>query len=171
MFPARPQREVPRPEHLFNHLKTCCAAEQGPKIYRVSPPVPGAPLPGGELGVTVLSDTRGDGQTQGMAFIQGHLYLVRHGSHSKEDFRLDTLVRLKRLDDGESFGEPERLFEFPAVPGENVGWESDHGVHGIVPGPDGKSIYLIARTKGQALYGIHRLQALLGDRPTPDRGG
>ncbi len=119
------------------------AAEQGPKIYRISPPAPGA-LPAGEQTVTVLSDRWGDGQTQGMAFIQGSLYLVRHGDHSAENFRPDTLVRLKRLEDGESFGEPEQLFEFPAVPGENVGWESDHGVHGIVPGPDGRSIYVMA---------------------------
>ena len=119
------------------------AAEQGPKIYRVSPPAPGVAFDG-EVAVEVISEVWGDGQTQGMAFINGYLYLVRHGNHAKDGFRPDTIVRLKRLEGDGGFGEPEKIFEFPAVPGENVGWESDHGVHGIVPGPDGRSIYVVA---------------------------
>lgn len=116
------------------------ASQQGPRLCRITPPAVGAPVES-ECKVEELAH-HGLNQTHGMAFIGGALYLVRHGDHTKERFRGDDIVRVKVLEDGK-LSEPERIFEFPAVPGENVGWDGEHGVHGIVPSPDGKSIYVI----------------------------
>lgn len=126
----------------FDHDGNIYTGQQGAKIHRITPPPVGVPVEG-EATVVEVSNSWGGGQTQGMAFINGFLYLVRHGNHEKENFRPDDIVRLKQLECDGKFAEPERIFEFPALPGENVGWDSDHGVHGIVPGPDGKSIRVI----------------------------
>ena len=126
----------------FDEHGNIYASQQGQRIYRITPPAPGVPVEG-ECKVTELSAEWGSNQTQGMAFINGYLYLVRHGNHEKEHFKADDIVRLKALGEDGKFGEPERIFEFPAVPGENIGWDGEHGVHGIVPSPDGKSIYVI----------------------------
>jgi putative heme-binding domain-containing protein len=115
-------------------------SQQGPRLCRVTPPPVGVPFEG-ECKVEELPHL-GLNQTHGMVFIKGSLYLVRHGDHSKERFRSDDIVRVRVLEDGK-LDTPETIFEFPAVPGENIGWDGEHGVHGIVPGPDGKSIYVI----------------------------
>ncbi|MCE9608591.1 MAG: c-type cytochrome [Chthoniobacter sp.] len=123
----------------FDDQGNIYASQQGPRICRITPPPVGAAE--GGCKVEELAHY-GLNQTQGMAFIGGALYLVRHGDHSKERFKPDDIVRLKVQDDGK-LGEPERIFEFPAVPGENVGWDGEHGLHAIAAGPDGKSIYVI----------------------------
>ncbi len=113
-------------------------SDQGPRLYRMTVPSPGKSHPSS---VELVSDKWGF--TQGMAFIHGSLYVVQHGDHSKEKFRPEVLLRIKDTDGDDQLDLAERLFEFPKVIGDAANWY-EHSLHAIVPGPDGKSIYIIS---------------------------
>ncbi len=114
------------------------AADQGTRLFRITPQGPGSSA---ECGVELVSDKWGN--SQGMAFINGALYVVQNGDHSEENFKPDTILRVKDTDGDDKLDTAERLFDFPAVPGEEAPW-NEHGMHAIVPGPDGKSIYVVS---------------------------
>ncbi len=133
----------------FDDRGNIYAAEHGPKLFRITPPPLGAsPESAAKVEVAFGDLLKPDprppifGMVQGMAFVDGSLYLVRHGDLTKEHFLPDAIVRLKDTDGDGRLDAAARIFEFPAVPDENPGWH-EHGVHGIARGPDGKSIYVI----------------------------
>ncbi|WDE99403.1 c-type cytochrome [Lentisphaera profundi] len=85
----------------------------------------------------------GRGSVQGMAFINKKLYMVRNGNHAKENYVPDSIVRLSDSNNDEQLDKLEYLFDIPSVPGEQAPW-NEHGMHAIVAGPDGKSIYVVS---------------------------
>jgi putative heme-binding domain-containing protein len=114
------------------------ASDQGQRLFRITPPAVGSP---GECRVEVVSDQWG--YSQGMTFLQGALYVVQHGDHSEENFRPDVLLRLTDSDGDDRLDAVERLIEFPRVTGDAANW-TEHSLHAVVPGPDGKSLYIVS---------------------------
>jgi len=114
------------------------ASDQGPGLFRLTPPAPGSSA---EPKVELVSDKWG--YSQGMTFIHGSLYLVQHGDHSEKNFRPESILRIKDTDGDDKLDTVEKLFEFPRVTGDAANWY-EHNVHAIVPGPDGKSIYVVS---------------------------
>ncbi len=114
------------------------ASDQGPRLFRITPPAPGKST---ACRVELVSNQWG--HSQGMAFIQGALYVVQHGDHSEQNFRPEVLLRLRDTDGDDKLDTAERLFEFPRVTGDAANWY-EHSLHAVVPGPDGKSIYIVS---------------------------
>ena len=114
------------------------ASDQGPRLFRITPSVSGT---NGECLVEIVSDQWGF--SQGMAFINGALYLVQHGDRSEENFRPDVLLRVKDTDGDDKLDSAERLIEFPRVTGDAANWV-EHSLHAVVPGPDGQSLYIVS---------------------------
>jgi putative heme-binding domain-containing protein len=112
-------------------------------LFRISPPPIGA---GGECGVELVSNKWG--RCQGMAWVDGSLYVVQHetrpkGGSKEKDLDPDAILRLRDTDGDDKLDSAERLFVFPKVTGDKRPWY-EHHIHGIVRGPDGKSIYVIS---------------------------
>ena len=114
------------------------ASDQGPRLFRITPARSGIES---ESKVEVVSDKWG--YSQGMAFINGSLYLMQHGDHSEQNFRREVLLRLTDTDGDDRLDKAERLIEFPRVIGDAANWY-EHSLHAVVPGPDGKSIYIVS---------------------------
>jgi hypothetical protein len=83
------------------------------------------------------------GFSQGMAFIQGRLYLIQHGDRAEENPRPDRLLRISDTDGDGNLDSAETLHEFPRVTGDAANWV-EHSLHAVVPGPDGRSIFIIS---------------------------
>ena len=114
------------------------ASDQGAHLYRLSAP----PL-GSAAGPVVELVSEQWGHAQGLAWIQGALYVVQHGDHSEKNFRRESLLRLKDTNGDDRLDAAETLFTFPQVTGDPANWY-EHNVHAVVPGPDGKSIYVVS---------------------------
>ena len=114
------------------------ASDQGPQLFRLTLPRPGQTT---EVLVEVVSDKWG--YSQGMAFVHGALYVVQHGNHSEENYRPEVLLRLRDTDGDDKLDTADRLFEFPRVTGDAANWY-EHSLHAVIPGPDGKSIYIVS---------------------------
>lgn len=114
------------------------ASDQGPRLFRITPPPPGSTA---AAEIEVVSDAWG--HSQGMAFIGGALYVVQHGDHAPERFRPDVLLRITDTDGDDRLDAAETLLTFPRVTGDAANWY-EHGYHAVVPGPDGRSIWLVS---------------------------
>ena len=113
-------------------------SDQGPRLFRITPPAPGSSA---ECTVELVSDKWGF--SQGMSFIKGALYVMQQGDHSEKNFRLKSILRVKDKDGDDKLDTAETLFQFPRVTGDAANWY-EHNVHVIVPGLDGKSIYVVS---------------------------
>lgn len=114
------------------------ASDQGPRLFRITPPPIGSTA---EPVVEIVSGAWG--HSQGMAFIDGALYLVQHGDHHPDRFRPDVLLRIRDSDGDDRLDAVETLIEFPRVDGDAANWY-EHGHHAVIPGPDGRSIWLVS---------------------------
>ncbi len=113
-------------------------SDQGPGLYRFTPPALGSLASG-----TAERVSDKWGFSQGMAFINGALYIVQQGDHSEKNFRPESILRIKDTDGDDKLDMAEKLFEFPRVTGDAANWY-EHNVHAIALGPDGKSIYVVS---------------------------
>ncbi|MBM3965648.1 MAG: hypothetical protein FJ308_11380 [Planctomycetes bacterium] len=114
------------------------ASDQGPRLFRITPAEEGTER---ESLVEVVSDRWGF--SQGMSFINGALYLIQHGDRSDENFRPDVLLRIIDTDGDDKLDTAERLIEFPHVRDDAANWV-EHSLHAVIPGPDGRSIYIVS---------------------------
>jgi len=114
------------------------ASDQGMRLFRVTPQPPGSTTP---AAVEMVSDQWGF--SQGMAFIQGRLYLIQHGDRAEENPRPDRLLRISDTNGDGDLDSAETLHEFPRVTGDAANWV-EHSLHAVVPGPDGRSIFIIS---------------------------
>lgn len=134
---------VPREEgswvaFCFDDRGRIYASDQGPRLFRITPP---GVASGAAPKVELVSDQWG--YSQGMAFINGALYLIQHGDHHEERFRPDLLLRLTDTNGDDRLDRAERLIEFPKATGDAANWY-EHSYHAVVPGPDGKSLYIVS---------------------------
>ncbi len=104
------------------------ASDQYGGLYRFNAPAPGQPLKPADV-QKVAAEIRG---VNGMLFAFGALYL---GVNDYEKKVPSGLYRVTDSNNDDMPDKVEMLREFDA--------SSDHGVHAIVPTPDGKSLYLI----------------------------
>lgn len=104
------------------------ASDQYGGLYRFNAPAPGQPLKPEDV-QKVAAEIRG---VNGMLFAFGALYL---GVNDYEKKVPSGLYRVTDSNNDDMPDKVEMLREFDA--------SSDHGVHAIVPTPDGKSLYLI----------------------------
>lgn len=120
------------------------SSEGNQGLFRLTPP---AIRTAEEGKVELVSDKWG--RCQGMAWINGSLYVVQHEARPKgknkeeKDLDPDAILRLKDIDGDDKLDTAERLFEFPRVLDDKRVWY-EHHIHGIVPGPDGQSIYVVS---------------------------
>ena len=114
------------------------ASDQGPRLFRITPPPIGSNI---EPVVEIVSEVWG--HSQGMAFIHGALYSVQHGDHHPERFRPDVLRRIRDSDGDDRLDAAETLIEFPRASGDAANWY-EHSYHAVIPGPDGRSIWLVS---------------------------
>ena len=114
------------------------ASDQGPRLFRITPPPIGTNT---EPMVEVVSEVWG--HSQGMAFIDNSLYSVQHGDHNPERFRPDVLLRIRDSDGDDRLDAAETLIEFPRASGDAANWY-EHSYHAVIPGPDGRSIWLVS---------------------------
>jgi glucose/arabinose dehydrogenase len=99
------------------------ASAQSGKLYRITLPQAGRPVRVEPLDVEL-------GNAQGLTYAFGALYAVvsrKNGSG---------LYRARDTDGDDRFDEVKLL--------RRLGSDGEHGPHGVVPGPDGKSLYLVA---------------------------
>jgi putative heme-binding domain-containing protein len=104
------------------------ASDQYGGLYRFNPPAPGQPLKPEDV-QKVPAEIRA---VNGMLFAFGALYI------GVNDYEKQVTSGLYRITDSNNDDMPDKvemLREFDAG--------SDHGVHAILPTPDGKSLYLI----------------------------
>lgn len=104
------------------------ASDQYGGLYRFSPPAPGQPLKPADV-QKVPADIRA---VNGMLFAFGALYL------GVNDYEKKISSGLYRVTDSDNDDMPDKVEMLRAFDSG-----SDHGVHAIVPTPDGKSLYLI----------------------------
>ena len=114
------------------------ASDQGPRLFRITPPPIGSAA---EPVVEIVSEVWG--HSQGMAFIHGALYSIQHGDHHPERFRPDVLLRIRDSNGDDRLDAAETLIEFPRASGDAANWY-EHSYHAVIPGPDGRSIYLVS---------------------------
>lgn len=97
-------------------------------LYRITPPKPGATLTGAEV-KSVPADIRA---VNGMVWHKDALYV---GVNDYEAKIPSGLYRVTDSDEDDNLDKVELLRGFQA--------RGDHGVHAVVPSPDGKSLFLI----------------------------
>ena len=97
-------------------------------LYRIQPPAKGATLKRQDIH-PVPAKVRG---VNGMVWAFGALYV------GVNDYEQKIPSGLYRITDGDGDGELEKVEML-----HNVRSRSDHGVHAVVPSPDGKSLFLI----------------------------
>ncbi len=121
------------------------SSEGNQGLFRITPPAIGTDE---ECKVELVSTKWG--RCQGMAWINGSLYVVQHEQRpqgknkiDEKDLDPDAILRLKDTDGDDKLDTAERLFVFPRVTDDKRVWY-EHHIHGIVLGPDGKSIYVIS---------------------------
>jgi len=102
------------------------ASAQNGSLYRITP--------GKKAVVEPLKV--GIGHAQGLLYAFNSLYLMVNSPKAKEKEYPTGLYRLRDTTGDEQFDEVKQLFRFPDG--------TSHGVHSIVPGPDGTSLYLIS---------------------------
>ena len=112
------------------------SAQHGP-LYRITPPPLGSPA--SQTKVERL-DVR-IGYAQGLLYAFDSLYVVVNGKGI--DGRSTGLYRVVDSDGDDQFDRITKLFSFPDG--------TSHGVHAVVPGPDGKSLYVVAGNRGGRL--------------------
>ena len=122
----------------FDEQGRIYASDQGMRLFRITPQPPGSTE---QATVELVSDQWGF--SQGMAFIQGRLYLIQHGDRAEENPRPDRLLRISDTDGDDNLDSAETLHEFPRVTGDASNWV-EHSLHAVVPGPDGRSIFIIS---------------------------
>jgi putative heme-binding domain-containing protein len=122
----------------FDEQGRIYASDQGMRLFRITPPPAGSTA---AATVELVSDQWGF--SQGMAFIQGRLYLIQHGDRAEENPRPDRLLRISDTDGDGNLDSAETLHEFPRVTGDASNWV-EHSLHAVVPGPDGRSIFIIS---------------------------
>ncbi len=105
------------------------ASDQYGSLYRITPPPLGAPPSLTKVEKIPLNF----GHCQGLLFAFGALY----GIVNDNAYKGRGLYRLTDTDGDDQFDKIEQLKAFP-----NEGRE--HGPHGLVLGPDGKSIYIVS---------------------------
>ncbi len=104
------------------------ASDQYGGLYRFAPPAPGQPLDPKNV-EKLATDIRG---VNGMAFAFGALYV---GVNDYENKIPSGLYRITSSKGGDALDKVELLRAMDA--------KGDHGVHAVVPTPDGKALYLI----------------------------
>lgn len=144
-FSVEPVYKVPREQGswvamCFDDKGRIYVSDQGARLFRITPGTANSNK-GESATVELVSDRWG--YSQGMAFIQGSLYVVQHGDHSEQSFRRDALLRLSDTNGDDKLDQSETLIEFPRVQGDAANWY-EHSLHAVVPGPDGKSIYIVS---------------------------
>lgn len=127
----------------FDEQGRIYASDQGMRLFRITPPPPESTALGSTAPAAVEMVSDQWGFSQGMAFIQGRLYLIQHGDRAEENPRPDRLLRISDTDGDGNLDSAETLHEFPRVTGDAANWV-EHSLHAVVPGPDGRSIFIIS---------------------------
>jgi len=127
----------------FDEQGRIYASDQGMRLFRITPPPAGSTALGSTAPAVVELVSDQWGFSQGMAFIQGRLYLIQHGDRAEENPRPDRLLRISDTDGDGNLDSAETLHEFPRVTGDAANWV-EHSLHAVVPGPDGRSIFIIS---------------------------
>ena len=111
-----------------DHKGRLITGDQYGALYRMTPPAPGATLKESDIEKIELDI----GHAWGMCYAFDALYVVvndkAHGGRG--------LYRLKDTNGDDKFDKKELLRKFQESGGE-------HGPHAVVPGPDGKSLYVV----------------------------
>ncbi len=110
------------------------ASDQYGGLYRFNPPAPGKTLTASDV-QKVPVDIRA---VNGMAFAFGALYVGVNDYDGKIPSGLYKIV------DSDNDGELDKAECLRAIPAKG-----DHGVHAVVPTPDGKSLYLVCGNSAQ----------------------
>jgi putative heme-binding domain-containing protein len=114
-------------------------SDQYGSLYRITPPplTPNPSHPMGEGSKGVAADTKVErldiplGEAQGLLWAFDSLYVMVNKGGKYEN----GLHRVRSRDGGEHFDPPELLRKI-----EGAG---EHGPHAVLPGPDGKSLYVV----------------------------
>lgn len=120
------------------------ASDQGDRLFRIAPSPTGSDTPSR---VEVVSDQWGN--SQGMTFFQGNLFLIQHGKRSDPNDpndtnrRPDALLKIRDTDGDDRLDTAEQLIVFPRVQGDAENWV-EHSLHAVIPSPDEKSLYIIS---------------------------
>ncbi len=111
----------------FDDKGRMIASDQYGKLYRVTPPAIG-----GAAEDTKIESIPVDlGEAQGLTYAFGSLYVVTNSDRYPRG-----LYRVKDTNRDDTFDKVELLRAFPNEGGE-------HGPHAVLPGPDGKSLYVV----------------------------
>lgn len=112
----------------FDDKGRMIASDQYGKLYRLTPPAIG-----GKAEATKVEPIPVDlGEAQGLTYSFGALYAVTNSDKYPRG-----LYRITDTNKDDQFDKVEALRLFPNQGGE-------HGSHAVVPGPDGKSLYIIS---------------------------
>ena len=112
----------------FDDKGRMIVSDQYGKFYRVTPPV----LDGSPSETKVEAIPANIGEAQGLCWANGALYAV-----TNSDAYPRGLYRITSSKKDDVLDKVETLKLFPNKGGE-------HGPHGVIPGPDGKSLYIVS---------------------------
>lgn len=126
------------------------ASDQYGDLYRFDPPAAGQPLQGADVKKVPVNIRA----INGMVFAFGALYA---GVNDYEQKAQSGLYRITDSDGNDELDEVELLKAFES--------KSDHGVHAVMPTPDGKALYLI--TGNNAIIEGGPIDGTAKDSPVP----